>query len=67
MPETEEERRIHTLRTLIEMADDSSPNLCWDDKRAADLLRSQSSPDELRVLGASDSLIRHIFGDRRGR
>jgi hypothetical protein len=67
VPGSDEERRLKTLRTLIEIADETSPTLCWDDQRAADLLRSQSSPQELRTLGASEDLIRHIFGEGHGR
>jgi hypothetical protein len=63
---TDDERRRRTLRTLIEIADESSPTVCWDDRRAADLLRSQSTPEELRELGASEALIGHIFGDVQG-
>ena len=62
--EAMDEDRRRTLLELIELADDSSPNACWDDARAADLLRSQSSPDELREIGAAESLIAHIFAER---
>jgi 6-pyruvoyltetrahydropterin/6-carboxytetrahydropterin synthase len=54
--------RLKTLRTLIDLAQGSNPGDCWDDQRAEDLLRSQSSPDELRSLGASASTIDHVFG-----
>jgi hypothetical protein len=37
--------RRKTLQTLIELAEGSSPSDCWDDRRAEDLLRSQSNPD----------------------
>lgn len=55
--------RRRTLETLIALAESSSPSACWDDRRAEDLLRSQSNAEELRELGASDKTIRHIFGD----
>jgi 6-pyruvoyltetrahydropterin/6-carboxytetrahydropterin synthase len=58
---TAEEDRRKTLRTLIALAEDSNPAACWDDQRAEDLLRSQSTPQELRDLGASDRTIAHIF------
>ena len=58
-----DEDRRRTLLELIELADDSSPNACWDDARAASLLRSQSTADELRELGAAESLIAHIFAE----
>jgi len=57
--------RRRTLQTLIALAEASSPNDCWDDKRAEDLLRSQSTPEELRELGMSEKLIEHIFGTAR--
>ncbi len=53
--------RRKTLETLLALAQDSNPASCWDDRRAEDLLRSQSSPDELRGLGASEQMIEHIF------
>ncbi len=62
---TTEERRLATLRTLIELAEGSSPQDCWDDSRAEELLRSQSSPDELRELGMSEQMIRRIFPEQK--
>lgn len=59
----DDERKRSTLRTLIEIAESSSPADCWDDGRAVNLLRSRSTPEELRELGASEALIRHIFGE----
>lgn len=56
-----EDDRRKTLQSLIELAEGSNPGDCWDDQRAADLLRSQSNPDELRSLGASESLINHVW------
>ncbi len=53
--------RRSTLRTLIDLAEASNPADCWDDSRAEELLRSQSSPDELRELGAKELTIAHIF------
>ncbi len=53
--------RRKTLRTLIELAEGSSPSDCWDDARAEDLLRSQSTPDEVRELGMSEEMIDRIF------
>ncbi len=60
-----DENRRKTLETLIAMAEDSTPTACWDDQRAEDLLRSQSSPAELRELGASEKTIEHIFNKPR--
>lgn len=62
-----DENRRNTLRTLLDLADDSSPNACWDDSRAVALLRSQATPEELRELGASESLIAHIFPEQHVR
>ena len=60
-----DEARKQTLLTLISLAEGHSPNDCWDDKRAEDLLRSQSTPDELRELGMTEKMIEHIFGEKR--
>jgi 6-pyruvoyltetrahydropterin/6-carboxytetrahydropterin synthase len=56
------EERRKTLRTLIELAGGSSPVDCWDDRRAEDLLRSQTTPDEARSLGMSEGLLERVFG-----
>ncbi len=53
--------RRKTLQTLIELAEGSSPADCWDDARAEDLLRSQSTPDEVRELGMSEEMIARVF------
>lgn len=53
--------RRKTLETLVALAESSNPASCWDDLRAEDLLRSQSSAEELRELGASEPTIKHIF------
>ena len=60
-PRDDTERR-KTLQTLIELAQGSSPADCWDDRRAEDLLRSQSTPDEVRELGMSDEMIARVWG-----
>ncbi|TMC98455.1 MAG: hypothetical protein E6J11_09025 [Chloroflexi bacterium] len=62
-----DEARKKTLLTLISLAEGHSPNDCWDDKRAEDLLRSQSNAEELRELGANEKTIEHIFGEKRDR
>lgn len=53
--------RRKTLEALVALAESSNPASCWDDSRAEGLLRSQSSPEELRELGASEPTIDHIF------
>jgi len=60
-----DDRRRATLRTLIELAEGSSPQDCWDDQRAEELLRSQSTPEELRELGMSEQMIERIFAEKR--
>lgn len=58
--------RRKTLETLIELAGGTSTADCWDDERAESLLRSQSTPAEVRGLGMSEPMIDRIFGsDRR--
>jgi len=64
-PMTTEERRRATLLTLIELAEGSSPQDCWDDARAEELLRSQSNPEELRELGMSEQMIHRIFPEQK--
>jgi 6-pyruvoyltetrahydropterin/6-carboxytetrahydropterin synthase len=59
-----EEERRKTLTALIELASGHSPSDCFNDERAASLLRSQSTPAELRELGASEGMIEHIFKDQ---
>jgi len=59
-PRGDDERR-KTLQTLIELAEGSNPSACWDDQRAEDLLRSQSTPTELRELGMSEEMIDRVF------
>ena len=54
--------RRRTLQTLIDLAEGSSPNDCWDDARAESLLRSHSTPAELRELGMSAGMIERVFG-----
>jgi hypothetical protein len=57
------EERRRTLLALIGLAEGHSPSDCWDDQRAMALLRSQSSPGELRQLGVEEAMIEHIFAE----
>ena len=61
------EDRRRTLQALIALAEGNSPADCWNDQYAADLLRSQSSAEELRELGMSEAMIAMVFpeGDER--
>jgi len=55
--------RRETLRALIDLAEGSNPGDCWDDARAEELLRRQSSAAEMRELGMSEQMIERIFGE----
>ena len=57
-----EDDRRRTLQTLIDLAERSNPNDCWDDARAESLLRSNSTAAEMRELGLSEPMIERIFG-----
>jgi hypothetical protein len=56
-------RRRRTIETLIDLATNSDPGGCWDDSRAEDLLRSQSTPAEVRAAGMDESMIRRIWAE----
>lgn len=57
-----DDNRRKTLQTLIELAEGTSAADCWDDARAESLLRSNSTPEELRELGLSDAMVERVFG-----
>lgn len=59
-----DDERRRTLQTLIDLAEQSNPNDCWDDARAESLLRSQSTAAELRELGMSVGMIERVFGSQ---
>jgi hypothetical protein len=61
-----EDQRRRTLRALIDLANGFSPSACWDDERAMELLRTQSTEEELRELGASEPMIAQIFSGPHG-
>jgi hypothetical protein len=61
-----DDSRRRTLLALIELASENSPNACWDDRRAADLLRSQTNADELRELGVEERMIEFVFPESDG-
>ena len=61
-----DESRRSTLLTLIELATDNSPNACWDDARARELLRRETTPEELRELGMEEGMIELVFAERNG-
>ena len=59
-----DENRRRTLLALIELASDSTPNACWDDQRAVELLRREATPAELRELGAAEGIIEFVFPEQ---
>jgi len=59
---TEEERnREETLRLLVNLAVEDDPASCYEGGRALRLLRSQSTPDELRRIGVGEETIKMIW------
>ncbi len=62
-----DENRRRTLLALIELASESTPNACWDDQRAVDLLRRQTTPEEMRELGAEPRIIEFVFPESHAR
>jgi hypothetical protein len=60
MTESDLQRR-RTIETLIDLATNSDPGGCWDDARAEDLLRSQSTPAEARAAGMDEAMIQRIW------
>ena len=62
--QNEDERR-RALRTLIELAQGTSLSTCYDDHRVEELIRSQSTAEEMRELGMEETLVDIIFGEKR--
>ena len=58
-----DESRRRTLLTLIELATENSPNACWDDRRATEILRRDTTAEELRDLGVEERMIEFVFAD----
>jgi alkylhydroperoxidase family enzyme len=56
-----DERRRKTLLALIELATENSPGACFDDRRAAGILRRETTATELRELGADEQMIEFVF------
>jgi hypothetical protein len=59
--------RKKTIETLIELASGWNPGDCWDQDRAERLLRSQSTAEELKEMGADPALIERIWPKDDGR
>ena len=49
------------LTTLVQLAEENSPSACWDDRRATEILRRDSSREELRELGVEERMIDFVF------
>lgn len=62
-----DENRRRTLLALIELASDSNPGACWDDQRAVDLLRRETTAEEMRGLGAEERIIEFVFPESHAR
>lgn len=58
-----DESRRKTLLALIELATENSPSACWDDTRARQLLRAETTPQELRELGIEEQMIEFVFAE----
>jgi hypothetical protein len=56
-----DDNRRQTLLALIHLAEGDSPSACWDDRRAIELLRKETTAEELRELGIAEGLIEHVF------
>ena len=56
-----DESRRKTLLALIELATENSPGACFDDRRAAGILRRETTADELRQLGVDERMIEFVF------
>lgn len=61
-----DESRRRTLLALLDLAGESSPTACWDDRRALSLLRKQATAEDLRELGADEQMIAHIYAEPNG-
>ena len=61
-----DETRRRTLLALIELATENSPSACWDDRRAAALLRKDATAEELRELGVDERMIEFVFTETHG-
>jgi hypothetical protein len=56
-----DEERRQTLLALVHLAEGDSPSACWDDRRAIELLRKETTREELRELGVGEGMIEHVF------
>ena len=56
-----DEKRRDMLLTLVSLASENSATACWDDRRAVELLRRETTRDELESLGVDIPMIDYIF------
>ena len=56
--------RRKTLLALIHLAEGDTPSACWDDRRAVELLRAQTTREELRSIGVSERMIEFVFAEQ---
>jgi hypothetical protein len=60
-----DESRRKTLLALVGLATENSPSSCFDDRRAAEILRRDATAEELRELGVEERMIDFVFADRQ--
>lgn len=61
----DDENRAETLKVLVEFAMADDPTSCFEGSRALRLLRSQSSAEELGVIGIDPEAIKLIWPDEQ--
>jgi hypothetical protein len=57
--------REQTLQALAELVREARSGTCWDSTRAEELLRRQSSIEELTSLGIGSDVIEAVWGEAR--
>lgn len=62
-----DENRHKTLLTLVSLAEENSAAACWDDRRAVELLRKETTAEELRAIGVNERMIEYVFPGNHGR
>ena len=56
-----DEKRRDMLLTLVSLASENSATACWDDRRAVELLRKETTRSELESLGVEQPMINYLF------
>jgi len=62
-----DESRRKTLHALMQLATENSPNACFDDRRAAGILRRETTAEELREMGMDEKMIAFVFEEENDR